>query len=396
MFFFLGGGLPAWVIDLEQADFLALINRLLPQDYLAPLISPGPGYEIYQAEAAIGARVSFAIANFQAASLIGYAPDGAFAQAVVTFSRPTAAAGAVTIKAGTIVQTTRYGRQFRLMVDVPFGATDLTQPGLVQALFPGEQFNVRGPYTTAGGQVVAGEISQVVSWILSPPYGDATITVAQAGDAQGGQSSVLNIHGADRGIIRAAGELATPFRQRVRSLPETISPNAIQSTIASLSANYSGTTWDFIETWQQDFQTCYDCPSPNAGVPNYFANLPPGLDTNLFVYDDPRPAYPPFRNRWLDEQTYRGAIIVTVPVLACIADYGAPFDDTAETVAALATPNGTRAVPAYDLPNSFSGGLPWAYDGIDWTKNAVYSGLYNSLNRIVAGGVVVDLELQGQ
>lgn len=389
--------MPPPLVSFSQQDFIDLVERLLPSDYWQPLISPGPGFEIYRAQAAIGARASLAIGNFQQAAFILSAPDGGLATAAVLFSRPTATAGAVTIKAGTVVQSTTYGRQFQLLFDVVFGAGDLSMPGTVQALFPGEQWNVKGPYQTAGGQKVPGEIVTVVNWILSPAYGDTTLTVAQTADASGGVSSVLNQQGADRGFTRRPGEVAAVFRQRIRTLPDTVSPSAIRNAIAFFSANYPGTTWDFIETWQPTYQEAFDCPSPNSTTPTYLASIPGTINTTLFVYDDPRPAYPPFRNRWLSEDDYRGAFIVTVPNLAAIRDLGMAYDDTAETPAALLTANGARAVNAYDVPQTnFASELQGAYDGMDYAKAAVYVGLFQSLESIKAGGVLVEIVLQGQ
>jgi hypothetical protein len=37
---------------LGQQDFLDLLDRILPEGYLAPIKDPGPGYEILQAFAA--------------------------------------------------------------------------------------------------------------------------------------------------------------------------------------------------------------------------------------------------------------------------------------------------------------------------------------------------------
>lgn len=392
--FGLTGGLPPWVPYLNQADFLNMVGRLLPPEYLAPLFSPGPGGEIYFAQTAIGFRVSLAIANYQAASYIGTAPDGGFAEAPVTFSRPTATAGAVTVKAGTVVQSATYGRQFALMADVAFGAADLSASGIVQALFQGEQWNVRGPYTTAAGEVVPGEINQVVMWILSPAYGDATITVAQASDAVGGQSSVLVQHGADRGFTRAVNEPTNTFRHRIQTLPDTVSPLAIQHLLASYAAAYPGTTWDFIETFQSTYQEAFDCPSPNLGTPTYQATIPASIDTNLFVYDDPRPAYP-FRNRWLDENDFRGAFIVVVPNLPALTDVGMAYDDTAVSPSALLTAYGYRSVSAYDVPSGYSASSPGGYDGFDLAKQSVYRGLYASLQQVKAAGIFFAVELQG-
>lgn len=378
------------IVSFSQADFLDLIGRLLPAEYLAPLIAPGPGYEIYQSQAQIGARVSTAILNFQLGSFILTAPDGVLAQAPVLFSRPTAAAGAVTVKAGTVVQTATYGRQFSLLSDVAFGASDLSKPGTVAALFPGEQHNVAGPYVTAGGEAVPGEINQIVTWVQSPDFGDGSITVAQTAGATGGVSSILNMHGADRGFVRGPSEPPATFRQRVRTLPDTVSPQAILDALQPYFSAYPGTQWDFIETFLPTLQEAWDCPSPSSGV-----TIPPGINTNLFVYDDPRPAYPPYQNRWLDENTFRGAFIVTIPVLAALSDVGLAYDDTAETPAALTTTNGHRAINAYDVPQSFSAALQGFYDGQDYARNAVYAGLYATLQRIKAGGVFFTLEIQG-
>lgn len=384
------------VVSLSQQDFLDLLDRLLPFEYLAPMKLTGPGYEVYQGAAAIGARVSLAVLNFQLASFITTAPDGGFAQAVVRFRRPTAAAGVVTVKAGTLVGTSIYGRQYRLLADVPFGVADLQQLGTVQALFGGEQYNVKGPWSTAGGEQVPGEIDQVVAWTLDPPFGDATLFVEQVSDAGGGLSSVLNIHGSDRGLPRGPSENVDAYRSRIRTLPDTVSPDAIKRLLATYAAKYPGTTWDFIETWRPTFQEAFDCPSPNAGTPNYQAVIPGAINTNLFVYDGATSNYPPFANRWLDEDTMRGAFIVTVPLLAAVADVGMAYDDTAETPAALKTVNGSRAVNAYDVPQIFSAALQGFYDGFDLQKNAVYAGLASSLQRIKAGGVFVVLEIQGQ
>lgn len=392
--FGLTGGLPPWVLYLDNNYFLTLINRLLPPEYLDPLRTIGPGYEIYQAQAQIGYRVSVAIANYDAASYISTAPDGGYAQAPIQFSRPTSAAGAVTVKAGTIVQTSVYGRQFSLVADVAFGASDLAQSGIAQATFPGEQWNALGPYVTAGGESVPGQIDTVVFWAMDPPYGDPTITMSQLADAVGGQSSVLNMHGADRGLPRQSGEYTAVYRNRIQSLPDTISPDAINrylsATLSPLFAQY-----EFIETFEPTFQTAFDCPSPNSGTPTYQAVIPPNLNTNLFVYDDPRPPTP-FNDRWLSIDDFRAAIIVTVPNLPAMTDVGLAYDDTAMSPGDLLTTIGYRSVGAYDIPSSYTASSPGGYDGFDLAKQAVYVGLYNSLVLITAGGVNVDVELQGQ
>lgn len=384
------------IVALTQQDFLGLLDRLLSYDYLASL-KTGSGYEVYQQMAAIGSRASLAIANFQTASFISTAPDGGYAQAVVGFSRANSYNGAVTIKAGTIVQTATYGRRFSLLYDVVFSSTDLMQQGIVQALYQGEQWNVLGPRTTLRGETIPGEISIVSTWIQDPSFGDPTITVSQFSDATGGLSSVLNIHGSDRGFIRNTNEPANIFRHRVRSLPDTVSPLAIRNLLDLYTANYPGTVWDFIEVWQPTFQSAWDCPSPNIGTPTYSSSILGQISTNLFVFDDPRPAWPPFQNRWLDESISRGMFIVTVPHLAAVADHGLAYDDIAETPAALQSAYGRRSVNAYDVPRTtIITELQGAYDGLDYQIPNVYLGLISTLQRTKAAGVVVDIEIQGE
>lgn len=396
------------LVSLLQSDFIDLVQRLLPTEFWLPLTSPNGGFEIYQGHSAIGARVSLAIGNFQQAAYILSAPDGVQATVPVLFSRPNQPAGvsAVTLKAGTIVGTTAYGRQFQLTQDLGFSAGMLSATATVQALFAGEQWNVAGPYTTAKGEAVPGELSKVVSWVQSPAYGDPTFTVSNFAGGTGGVSSFLNQHGADRGYARGSGEPAALFRNRIRQLADNISPQAFVDAVTPLTQTYPQTGWDFIETWQSTFMEAYDVPSLNLGTPTFLGSVTGAgatafsvnIDTNQFVWTDPRPPYPPFRCRWMDDNNYRGGVIIVAPVLASIAEQGMFYDDTkAKSPQALQTINGQRAVPAYDVPrNNFSGELQPAYDALDYAKNAVFVSLYATLQRIKAGGVAVSLELQGQ
>jgi hypothetical protein len=122
-----------------------------------------------------------------------------------------------------------------------------------------------------------------------------------------------------------------------------------------------------------------------------------GVDTNLFTYDDPRPSYP-FKNRWLDDQDMRAAFVVVLPQLAPISDFGMCWDDVAITSADYHSPIGRRALCAWDVPATTPADqfLQGCYDGFDAQKNAVYAGIYDLLQQIKAGGVLVELELHGQ
>lgn len=369
-----------------QQHFLDMYDRLLPVSFIEPLKSPGPGYEAYQSFAAVGERASLAVGRAELCFFIMTAPDGRFAAGKVQLSRPHALV-AVTVKAGTIVMASESGRTFVVTADVPFPvgvAGPLDAP--IQASMQDWRWNVPGQRVTARGEVIPGEIDTIVKLLEDPPYGDPEIIVYQVDDTSGGQDPMLNEHGADRGLTRSVGEPANVFRQRIRELPDTISPAAIRRNLTKLLGSIGrGIPWDLIETWSPSYQTCYDVPS-----------LQPGIDTNLFVYDDPRPAYP-FRNRYLDENDYRGAYIVVVPNIGTVDDCGMAYDDDAMDVAGLVSPDvlGTDGMPSYDVPATLA--VPQGgYDGFDLAKQAIYQRLYNMLLEISGGGVYIALELRGQ
>lgn len=379
-----------------QQDFLDLVDRVTPESFILPLKNVGPGYEAFQADAQVKARVSLAISRLDLVAFIQDAPAGAFATATVSLTR-AAGGAAMTVKAGSVFTTSNGGRDFVLVTDVPFAMNDAgPHTATVQAVRRSYQWNVPGPVTTASGQVLPGDIDTIKNLIEDPVFSDTTVQMTQTTDATGGAPPALAQLGADRAITQNPGESTLQFRQRIRQLPDTVSPAAIKRALTNFFAPFPGVSFDFIETWQPTYQEAFDCPSPNPGTPTFLATIPTTIDTNLFVFDDTRPAYPPFRNRWLDENDYRGAFIVTVPNLAAISDYGMAYDDTAETPAALTTVNGKRSVNAYDVPRSnFPGELQGAFDGFDTGKASVYKGLFDTLEAIKGGGVTIEIVLQG-
>jgi hypothetical protein len=389
-------------------DFLDLFERLYPQAYLDPLKSPGPGYEVLQAYARMLERLSLAVARLDCGSHILQSFGVRFSVTTVEFSRPDTsptwpAPGTVTIKAGTVVLTSKSRRQFATTADVTFFQNDLGPKQVpVIALLPAFEFNVPGRKFALNGEELPGDIDTVDKLLTSPSFPDVGVpnfVVAQVEDATCGRPGMLDALGEDRGLPRNPGESDDAYRSRIRTLPDTVSPDAIVRSVLAYLSNFCGgtLTFDFIETWQSTYQTAYDCPSPNAGTPTFQAVIPAGLDTNLFTYDDPRPAYPPFRNRWLSTEDFRGAFIVVVPDVEAISDVGLGYDDTASGIGAdLTTACGTRALGAYDIPSDFSLWPAGGYDGFDLGKQALYKGLFDLLERIRAAGVLSAIELQGQ
>jgi len=373
------------VAAYTQAELLAIINRLFPQSWLAPLRDPGPGYEAIQAQAAGAARVSEAAANAEAALYVTTAPFGALATTTVAFTRASAAAGAVTVLRGTVLRARDSELRFVLQEDVVFGALDLAgtpAAALVQAEYQSEAYNVAGPTVSAAGAVTPGQIDQIEVALQDPPFGDPSIVVAQLATATGGASPWLELHGFDRGLVRKPGETADDFRYRLQIPAEVVTPNAIRAVVEAALQPW-GVTAVFIDLSQPSYLPSYDMP-------------PGGLYGDLLCYDDPRPA-PPFRCRYLtpgyDEVL---AFYVYVPPMQPVRDTGC-YDDVAmvapgDFISPLQPAQGVRAVQAYDLTAQSYAGIPaGCYDGADYGLAGVLGGLYEQIQAIRAAGVYATL-----
>lgn len=229
-----------------------------------------------------------------------------------------------------------------------------------------------------------------VSWqefTADSDVGDITIQVRHPSATSGGRDAFLDQQGSDRGILRGEGEEDDPYRGRIRSLPDNISPDAVDRSLQQLLLPF-GQSYQFIETWDIAYQTCWDGPADPIAGSNY--------DPNLFCYDDPRPVVP-FRNRWLDVSEMRGAFIIVVPNFGPLKDVGMAYDDISTDAASLTNANGLRAVSAWDVPATLGFGyLQGSYDGYDLVRATTMKTVYETLQRIKAAGTAAVLELQGE
>jgi len=369
----------------NEAYFLRLLERSLPPEYVAPLKDTGPGYELLEASAAVGARLSTAVWRLYEGAFVISAPDGAKARCAVTFYRENAAAGALTILAGTVVASNQ-GRRFRLLSDVPLGAAQLEATGVeVEATIDGYQHNEPGPLVAADGTPLPGEVAVVDVLLTEPPYADPTIRVRQDTDAEGGSFPWLDAHGEDRGVPRLPGEDADAYRSRLQLLPDTVSRGAIERLVEAVLAPLSA-SGAVVETWEPTYTSCWD--APDEAMPE---NVP-----GLLCYDDPR-EQSPLRGRWVDDVEQAGTFIVVIPPLEALDERGVVLDDPAATKGAHLSPTsgGGRAVSAWDVPGD-AVVVPAAWDGYDLPRQAVHKGLFDAVQRTRAGGFVGLVELDGQ
>ena len=375
-----------------QADFLALITRLLPASYLEPLKDPGPGFATLQADGAIFERISLAVERLRKNLLIIQADAASKAIVPLEISRPTSAAGALVITRDSQVVATASNRRFQLLNDVTFSGAALGPIAVTaKAVLADYTWNMPGPVTTADGTTLPGEVDAFHRLVTVPSFADPTLIVVQTGDAVGGACPGLESLGEDRGLPRRAGESDAAYRNRIRQLLDTVSPDAIERAVALLLGEFNA-TFDFIETFELDYQSCWD--GPPTAVGDYDPNLC-HYDPETVVGYDPLP----FRNRWLDEVEARGAFIVVVPDIGAVLDVGMSYDDTATGPSDHTTPahGGKRSHSAYDVPEDADAIIvQGGYDGFDLPKQALYQGLFELLQRIKPAGSAAIIELEGQ
>lgn len=375
---------------LTKDDLLAVVDRVLPDSYLDPIKTIGPGYELIQGFAAIGERCSLAVSRFEDDGLILSAAGGRLATVEVVFYRETAAAGAGAVLADTIVRASKGGRVFRTATDAVFGASDLEATATAIASGYGYEWNVKGQFIDPDGDVWPGEIDTIDLPLQDPVFWDPSIQVRNDADADGlGRPATLDVLGGERGLPRQVDEGDGNYRVRIRSLPDTVSPAAIRRQLTNFFRRLPGHQWSVIETWTHEYQECFDAPDlPPTAFENY--------DANLFCFDDPR-SPTPIRNRLLGENDHLGAFIVETAMPSAIQEYSFAFDDPADDIEDVTTANGVRAWSALDVPDTLlPPAIAPAFDGEDVGATLLFAELFALLEEIKAGGVFVVIHFTEQ
>src|SRR5262245_46018869 len=146
---------------LTQDELLAASDRALDEGYIQPIRDVGPGYELYQAGAAVMVRCSQAVVHFEQDVFILSARGGVLATVQATFFRTNASAGAVRMLAGTIVSSSGNGARFRTTTDAVFAASDLAATVTAVAMGYGYEWNIRGPFLDPSGVTWPGELDTI-------------------------------------------------------------------------------------------------------------------------------------------------------------------------------------------------------------------------------------------
>ncbi|MFA6166726.1 MAG: hypothetical protein WC700_08925 [Gemmatimonadaceae bacterium] len=431
---------------MTQADFLAMFERLLPPSYLQPLRDVGPGYELLQAYAKLGERLSQAVKRDEDDQFILTAGDAGFASVRLRISRTAAVTPAVIIKKGSVVATTETdpnvgwaddadagvfydrrqgGLRYVLDGDVEFAPGDSANPSFFKgkawhlttnpitatAVDADWTYNLPGPFVDHEGNTIEGDICKLAVPLLADPAApdvlcwiDSVWTVKQDSAATGGRPAALNALGTDMDIRRLDGETAAQYRVRLRQIPDVITPCAIVRLLDLMMAPWGGSA-KLVEPWSKHFHGAWDGPS--IDIPDPSDPLHPLYVAGLFVWDDTRTVSPDpstqdpaFFGRWLDESTEKMCIVITVPPLGAVTAYGGVWDEPAASAAAAVTPGGTgaRALAVWDVPEFMFGtlGPSWAWDGPDTGAAAVYKGIYDAVCAAKMAGINCIEWLRGQ
>ena len=382
----MGAGIKAFTQD----DLIALALRLLPDDYTGPLRDPGPGFELIQAYAKVWAEISSSIVGFDAGLYILSAPLAARSKGTVLVGRLTSAAGAVLLKAGSVVSASVYERRYLTLADLSFGSTDLGPFQVaVEAEDAGAEYDLPGPVTDAAGRVLPGQIDLMARALQADPASPDLLTfiengwtVAQDAPTTGGVAGALEALGADRGQAHDAGESAAKYRLRLRRLPDVVTPNALQRAASKLAAT-CGATAQVVEPGHDDAMGgCWNAPDGSGGE---------------FMWNDPRDG---MHVRWLDDKAIEGAFMLVLPLVQPVTERGGAWNDPATQAADVTFPatDGYRAFMCWNAPDDDpAAGVHFAcWSGGDSGADALYAGGVALLDRVKAGGVTQVPWLAGQ
>ena len=326
-------------LSYDQNYFLRVAEKSLDPDYVAGM-KADEGYELLQQQAKEFSRVSQAIVNTANGMLAAYARGGSYANGTVEFYRTDYTAGSVTVRSGTVVQSSG-GRYFIVISDAVFGSTDLgPKTAYARSVFQDWQANVQGQITTPAGVTISGEIDRIRNLVEDPAYGDPSIKVRQIQDLAGGRAPMLDLLARSNGIRREGSETDPSLSYRLRNLPDNLTPASMDRNLKILLAPY-GVRWEFVETFGPSIGAAYGMPDTDPGAEDFHYN---NTDTRYF----------PTTGIYVDSRDAWGAFYVVIGKIQPIEDYGGTYNDPANSADELISPvsGGRRAIAAYGLTDS--------------------------------------------
>ncbi len=380
---FLGGAVECDAPYFTQEELLRVVQRAYPVDYVLAMQSkPDGGYEIFQAAAKVLERVSIAMARLMCCAFIIHAGEGTKAAGVVEFYREDDAAGELTYKAGSVVRTSN-GKEFVTLEDAVFGPTDLGPVVVsIESVDYGYVYNVAGAVTTAGGELLEGDINDIKFGIVEDAGGNPTIDlnmrVRNVQATTGGADKCLEALGQDVGIFRNLGESIEAYRLRIQTTPDTVSPDAIRRGVNDLLAPY-------------DSAVCLREVGTDL-FPGFFydagssADSPQDAMTN-FAYDMDFEQRPEDRFKlYLNTLEFRGFFLVGLPKFEFPSFAGLVYDTSSADTFPIRNAFDTTAMDAENAA--------WDGSGAAQLQTGIYKSIYDVVDAKRAGGVGFELYIE--
>ena len=382
-----GSGQPSNAVAYDLQHYLTVLDNSYPADYLNSIKrAPNGGYELFMANAAVGARMSLAISRLIEDCMLMFAQGGQFATGSVDFYRTDFSNGAITLLPGTLVQASKSGRLFVLTAAVSFGATD-TGPFTVgiQAIAYGYEYNLPGEFTAANGELLPGEIDTI--WLSNSidgsgtPTFDTNMMVRQVLPTANGRPASLDGMGADRAVKRQGGERDDVYRQRIIDLPDTVSPNAIVRGVNKILFGYGLSPCVIREVGTPNTDPPDTFADDSAPFPDFFFDGNGADDGN--AYDVDLTAWPAlaWTSIWLDEAHFRGYFMIGLPEVDSFLDYSAYDGSDSDTF---------QIMNAYDQTDLSA---PMSYDGYNVLLTNLYNAIADSVLQKHGAGVKYDFYL---
>ena len=201
---------------MTYQDFIDLLKRWMPQTYWGPLEN-NPGWELYQAIAKLGERLSTAVSSVLSALLPSTAAGPETAVLTVDI---TPASFPATLKAGTLI-TREDGAAYKLTSDVAWSSDTNAQTCQIQGIVPSAQVSLPD----------VGSYSFDI-FLLADGSTDIQYTVANPQNMTQGRAPSLDLLAFQRGILRMPGESDDALRARIRNIGvSVVTKDAIQQCI---------------------------------------------------------------------------------------------------------------------------------------------------------------------
>lgn len=362
----------------NRARLLRVAEKSYPSDYVNGLKStPNGGYELFAASAAVGERISLAIARLEAGRFKLYALGGQKATGTAQLYRPLGTmAPAINIMPGSIVGTAD-GRYFVTLAQVSFGNSD---PGPydvpIEAIAVGYEFNVDGQFTAGDGEVIEGQIKVVVQLVTDVPQIDGSVAVRNVIPTSGGRAAWLDGLGGQFKIPRLPNEQDDQYRLRIAEIGDVVSPDAIMRGVNKILGQY-GATGTLYEIGIPPFMGSFDDAGSSADSPqNPDCNFADDFDFSLQPLD-----------RFKLDMSYlesRAFFLVEVPRLHN-GEFGS-FDDAGSSADSPQHPESNFADDETGIEFGFD-------DGSESGNAEIYGPIWQVIFDKHGGGVGFDLVL---